>query len=57
MSDKEFIREFLKIKISTICKELNIDPTNVYNLTASKDKLKRIRDILESEIKRLYEKD
>lgn len=57
MSDKEFIREFLKIKISTICKELNIDPTNVYNLTASKDKLKRIRDILESEIKKLYEKD
>ena len=55
MNDKEFIKRFLAIHISDICEELNINKTNVYNLTASSKKLKLVRDILEKEIRGLLD--
>ena len=53
MSDKDFIRAFLDIKLSRICKELHLDSDikNVYNLTISGDKLKIIRKSLEDKLK------
>ena len=46
MTDKEFIRAFLDIKITRICKELHLesDIKNIYNLTASDEKLKEVRN-------------
>lgn len=57
MTDKEFIRAFLDIKITRICKELHLesDIKNIYNLTASDEKLKEVRNNLEKKIKVLYE--
>lgn len=57
MTDKEFIRAFLDIKITRICKELHLesDIKNIYNLTASDEKLKEVRNNLENKIKVLYE--
>lgn len=57
MSDREFIKRFLSIRISTICKALDIEPNNIYNLTASKVKFALVRKVLEEELKKLYEKD
>lgn len=57
MTDKEFIRAFLDIKITRICKELHLesDIKNIYNLTASDEKLKEVRNNLENKLKVLYE--
>lgn len=57
MTDKEFIRSFLDIKITRICKELHLesDIKNIYNLTASDEKLKEVRNNLENKLKVLYE--
>ena len=59
MTDKEFIRAFLDIKITRICKELHLesDIKNIYNLTASDEKLKEVRNNLENKIKVLYEEN
>lgn len=59
MTDKEFIRAFLDIKITRICKELHLesDIKNIYNLTASDEKLKEVRNNLEKKIKVLYEEN
>lgn len=59
MSDKDFIRAFLDIKLSRICKELHIesDIKNIYNLTASSEKIKAVRDSIEDKLKVIYEKN
>lgn len=58
MTDKDFIRAFMDIKITSICHELEIDSDikNVYNLTASKDKLKAVRNLIENKLENIYEK-
>ncbi len=56
MNDKDFIRAFLNIKVSKICKDLDITPSNVYNGTVSKDKLNKVRRALDEEINKLYER-
>ena len=56
MNDKDFIRGFLDIKVSKICKDLGITPTNVYNGTVSKIKLAKIKRALDEEISKLYER-
>lgn len=58
MTDKDFIRAFMDIKITSICHELGIDSDikNVYNLTASKDKLKAVRNLIENKLENIYEK-
>lgn len=59
VNDKDFIRAFLDIKLSRICKELHMDSDikNVYNLTTSGDKLKLVRKSLEDKLKVLYENE
>lgn len=59
MNDKDFIRAFLDIKLSRICKELHIesDIKNIYNLTASSEKIKAVRDSIENKLKVIYEKN
>ena len=58
MTDKEFIRAFMDIKLSNICRDLNMekDIKNIYNLTASNEKLKAVRELIELKLKVLYEK-
>lgn len=58
MTDKEFIRAFMNIKLSNICRDLNMekDIKNIYNLTASNEKLKAVRELIELKLKVLYEK-
>lgn len=55
MNDRDFIKNFLKIKIAYICIELGINPSNIYNGNASDEKFKIVREKLEEELKKLYE--
>lgn len=55
MNDRDFIKNFLKIKISDVCLEVGINPSNIYNGNASDEKFKKVREKLEEEIKKLYE--
>lgn len=48
--DLEFIRKFAKITIAGICKDLNINKSNVWRGTAKKDTIKKVAD----EIRKKY---
>lgn len=50
--DLRFIKEFRKIKLSNICKELKIDKSNVYRGIASAENIKAVKN----EIIKRYEK-
>ena len=39
--DLKFIREFGSIKITNICKDLNIDKSNIYKRGKNADKIKK----------------
>lgn len=47
----KFIKDFSKIKISNICKELNIDKSNLWRGTLSNEKI----EIIKNEIIKKYE--
>lgn len=42
--DLEFIKEFSKIKISTICKDLKIDKSNLWANKTSPQNIKLVKD-------------
>ena len=42
--DLEFIKAFSKIKISSICKELCIDRSNLLNGKSSNENIKKVKD-------------
>lgn len=52
LSDLDFIKDFSKITISGICKDLNVNKSNLWRGTAKKDSIKKVAE----EIKRRYEK-
>lgn len=54
MDDLEFIQNFSKITVASICEKLNISRSNVYNGRTSKENLKKIRKTIESEYAKLY---
>ena len=54
MDDLEFIQNFSKITVASICEKLNISRQNVYNGRTSKENLKKIRKTIESEYAKLY---
>lgn len=43
-TDLDFIKEFSKINISTICKELKVDRANLLNGRASEEKTKLVKE-------------
>lgn len=54
MKDLEYIKSFSKISITSVCKKLNIDRANLLNGRLKKDKIKQVREELESEVAKLY---
>lgn len=42
--DLEFIKGFSKIKVSSICKELDIDKSNLFQGKSSYEKTKKVKD-------------
>ena len=53
--DLKYIKEFGKIKISTICKELGIYKSNLWRGNASEEAVKKVRLELEKRLKQLNE--
>lgn len=54
MEDLEYIKKFSKITISGICKKKKIDRANLLMNRASKEKMKIVREEIESELAKLY---
>lgn len=55
MSDLEFIKEFQKIKLTDICKELKIDYSNLYAGRTGKTNEKRVKEELIKRYNKLLE--
>lgn len=53
--DLEYIKNFSKINIRDICKELNIDKSNVYRGIASAEKIRQVKEELQKRINELEE--
>lgn len=53
----KFIKNFSKIKVTTICKKLLIDRQNVLNGKTTSKNLKNVKEEIESEFAKLYIKD
>lgn len=49
-----YIKNFSKIKISAICRKLNIDRSNLLNGRTSEENLIKVKEEIESEIAKLY---
>lgn len=54
MSDIEFIKNFQKITLTKICKELKISRTNITTGRAKKEHINLVRRKIENEIAKLY---
>ena len=48
--DLKFIKDFKKITITTICKDLKVDKPSIYRGTASAENIKKVKE----EIKKRY---
>lgn len=58
MEDLEFIKKYSKISVSEACKKANVDRSNLYaGRVKNKNKLKDVRENIESEIAKLYIKE
>lgn len=57
MSNLEFIRNFNKITLTAICKKLNLQRTNIVMGKAPEEKIKLVREEIESELAKLYLKE
>lgn len=55
LQNYNFIKKFASIKVTSICKKLNINRQNVLNGRASDSKMQKVRDEIEKEIDKLYE--
>ena len=44
MTNYEFIKEFSKIKVSTICEKININRANISNGNASNENMKKVKN-------------
>jgi hypothetical protein len=51
--DIKYIKDFSKINIRDICKELNIDKSNVYRGIASAEKIRQVKEELQKRIENL----
>lgn len=53
--DLKYIKDFSKINIRDICKELNIDKSNVYRGIASAEKIRQVKEELQKRVEKLNE--
>lgn len=56
-SDLDFIKDFSKIKIAYICKRLKIDKSNLWTNRVSTDKIKKVKNEIKKELKKIEEKE
>lgn len=56
MNEKEFVRNFMKIRVTNICKKLGITVSNISEGRASKEKFRQVKDEIEKEFHSLYVK-
>lgn len=54
MNDKQFIKGFIDIKVTPICKDLGITPSNIVEGRASKEKTKQVKEEIEKRFHMLY---
>ena len=57
MTDYNFIKEFSKIKLTTICKKFNINVGNVCSGVASDENLKKVKNEILNELLKLFVED
>ena len=53
----KYIKDFASIKISKICRELNIDCSNLYNGKVSDDKILKVKNEIEKKLFELIKED
>lgn len=57
MQDLEFIKKFSKITITGACKKAKVDRAGLLTNRVKEDKIKKVREEIESEIAKLYIKE
>lgn len=57
MTNYDFIKEFNKIKVSSICEKLNINRANISNGNASDENMKKVKLEITKELLELFKKD
>ena len=57
MKDLDFIKNFSKITISGACKKTNVDRSSLLTNRVKDEKIKKVREEIESEIAKLYIKE
>lgn len=57
MSDYEFIKEFQKIKLSSICKKLKINDANISNGTTSEENFRKVKNEIVRELLMIFISD
>lgn len=55
--DYKFIKNFSKIKVTKICKDLNIDRQNVLNNKTTEKNIHNVKEEIEDRLARLYLKE
>lgn len=50
----DFIKNFSKISITSVCKKAGVDRPNVLNGTARKEKIMKVKQVIEEEVAKLY---
>lgn len=55
--DLLYIKNFSKIKVENACKRLGIDKSNLWSGKTSKNNIKRVRRLIESDLAELYKYD
>lgn len=57
MTNYDFIKEFNKIKVSSICERLKINRSNISNGNASDENMKKVKLEITKELLDLFKKD
>ena len=57
MNNRKFIKNFRKIKLKKICKNVNVNYSNILNEKASERCFDKVRNELDKEILLLYRSD
>lgn len=53
MTDLEFIKNFSKIRISTICRNLKIQSNNIYTGKTKKENIQKVKNEIYKELAKL----
>ena len=53
MNDLEYIKRFSKITITKACEMANVDRSNLWASRTSKEKVKKVKEIIQNELEKL----